>query len=181
MSRRNSRITVEDYLEWLKPQLGLEYGNQNRTYDDLLILMFEKKFEFQVPMDENRMADGLELRVDFVRDANIRPTLMIDLGPCSFLEVLIALSRRMAFIGGGEAPGWAWQLMCNLELDRLSDPHRPSKQRRAFEIMDNVILRRYSPDGTGGFFPLNDPDDDQTRIELWYQMNAYISELHSEH
>jgi len=181
MSRRSNRVTVEDYLEWLEPQLRDEYNG--RTYGDLLILMFEKKFEVhpQVPMDENRMADGVELRVDFMRDTNVRPTLMPDLGPCTFLEVVIALSRRMAFVGGGSAPGWAWQLLSNLELDRMSDPLRPSKQRRAVQIMDYVIERRYYPDGTGGFFPLNDADDDQTRIELWYQMNAYISELHSEH
>jgi len=183
MSRRTRRVSVEDYLEWLEPQLCDEHAQAGKTYGDLLILMYERKFEVSsdIPMDDNRMADGLELRVDFARECHIRPTLMVDLGACSFLEVLIALSRRMAFVGGGTAPGWAWQLLCNLELDRMSDPLRPSKQRRTFEIMDNVIYRRYHPDGTGGFFPLTDPDEDQTQIELWHQLNAYISELHSEH
>jgi hypothetical protein len=63
----------------------------------------------------------------------------------------------------------------------MSDPLTPPKQRRVQDIMDTVIYRKYDPDGSGGFFPLTRSDDDQTRIELWYQMNAYIEELYSKH
>lgn len=181
MSRRISPITKENYLLWLEPQLRDEHGNPGKTYWDLLNVMFEREFVFVVPMDDNRIVDGLDLRMDFVRVNHIPLGRMPNLGPCSFLEVLIALSRRMAFIAGGQAPGWAWQLLCNLELDRMSDPFTRSKHRKTQEIMDTAIWRTYSPDGTGGFFPLMQPDDDQTRIELWYQMNAYIEELHPEH
>ena len=181
MSKTISQNLTEDYLRWLEPQLRDEHGNPGKDYWDLLNLMFEKKFTVVVPMDENRAVDGLDLRTEFAHEIRIRPNRMQILGASSFLEVLIGLSRRMAFIAGGSAPGWAWHLLSNLELHRMSDPLSRPKHNKAQEIMDTVISRSYSPDGTGGFFPLAWPDEDMTRIELWYQMNAYVGELHPEH
>lgn len=171
------------YLEWLEPQLRDEHGNPDKSYRDLLTVMFDTPFGWSVPMDDNRLADGLDLRREFSRESRPRPSehQLDQLGPCTFLEVLIGLSRRMAFNAGGDAPGWAWQLLGNLELHRMSDPLSRPKESKVRGILDTVIQRTYSPDGTGGFFPLAWPDDDQTRIDLWYQMNAYIMELHPEH
>lgn len=179
MSRTTNRSITEDYRRWLGVQLFDENSN-GKTYEDLVDAMFAKEFIAIMAMDNNRMVDGLDLRVVFAHLEHIHPNRMKSLGPCSFLEVLVALSRRLAFNAGGHAPGWAWQLLCNTELDRLWDPLTRPRLRRAEEIMDTVIHRKYFPDGTGGFFPLTHPDDDQTQIELWYQMHAYISELHPE-
>jgi hypothetical protein len=49
------------------------------------------------------------------------------------------------------------------------------------DILDTCIWRTYQPDGQGGFFPLAWPEEDQTKVELWYQIAAYIDELHPEH
>lgn len=166
----------EDYLRWLEPQLRDEHA-PTESYWGLINLLFDKEFRWSVPHDDNRCADGLALREEF----GFASRQSERLGPCSFLEVLIGLSRRLAFVAGGDAPGWAWQLMSNLELHRMSDPLTRRKQERVEDIMNTVIERRYSPDGQGGFFPLAWPDDDQTRIELWYQLNAFVSELHPEH
>jgi hypothetical protein len=182
MPRRNRDQLRQEYLGWLEAQFRDEHGNPDKSYWDLLNLMFEKDFRWSHPMDENRAVDGLDLRVYFAREQGLLPSSMDFLGPqCSFLELLIGLSKRLAFLAEGNASGWAWNLLGNLELHRMWDPLTPAKRRRAEEIMDNVIERRYLPDGTGGFFPLAWPDDDMTQIELWYQMNAYVSELHPEH
>jgi hypothetical protein len=181
MTKTTNRNLTEDYLHWLEPQLRDEHGNPDKTYWDLLNVMFEKEFRWVIPMDENRMMDGLDLRTEFAREHRIRPATMRNLKSCSFLEVLISLSRHMAFIAGGSAPGWAWQLLGNLELHRMSDPLSQSKFNRLQRIMDVAIERTYLPDGTGGFFPLAWPEEDMAKIELWYQMNAYIGELHPEH
>ena len=29
----------------------------------------------------------------------------------------------------------------------------------------------------GGFFPLAFPKEDQTKVEIWYQMSGYLEEL----
>ena len=181
MNRRNNQEVREDYLRWLEPQVKDDYANRGDTYWDLVNLMFDTPFTWIIPMDNNRVSDGLDLRVEFAHEAHMRPSLREQMGPGSFLEVLIGLSRRLAFLAGGEAPGWSWELLTNLEMHRLTDPLTSPKRRKAEEIMRVAMERTYLPDGTGGFFPLAWPDGDQTQIELWYQMNAFVGELHPEH
>src|SRR4051794_32033097 len=116
----------EAYLEWLEPQLRDGDGNPNKSYSDLLIIMWQTEYVLDssntVDNDHNRLADGMELRTEFSHVANVGRTKMMELGPVSFLEVLIGLSKRLEFAAGGSAPGWAWQLICNLELHRMSNP-----------------------------------------------------------
>lgn len=173
---------TEDYLRWLGPQIRDEHdgmSHPNRTFWDLISLMFDAQFYEIVPNDQNRLEDGRALRIEFCRAADIPTNSMHYLGPNgSFLEVLIALSRRVAWTAGGRnAPGWAWVLLNNLELHRMTDPLSRTKERRAARIIDQCIRRTYSPDGTGGFFPLTHPEEDQTKVEIWYQMAAYVAEL----
>lgn len=172
-----------DYLSWLASQIR---GNSNRTYDGLLDIMYEKEFVWvDIPNDANRIGDALDLRVEFCRERNFPTRILgrfldkeVPDPLCSFLEVLIGLSRRMEFNGGGTAEDWAWQFLVNLQLHKIFDPIGRRKADRAHEIMDMCIFRNYSPDGTGGFFPLTWPEEDQTKVELWYQMAYYIDELH---
>lgn len=155
-------------------------GSRGKTYWDLLRIMYDKEFIELVPNDDNRIKDGLALRVEFCHDKRIRPNSLDNLGPGTFLEVLIGLSRRLAFAAGGDAPGWAWQLVVNLELHKMHDPLSRRKAHQANDILDAVVERTYQPDGYGGFFPLAWPDEDQLQVELWYQMAAYIDEMHPE-
>lgn len=168
---------VEDYLHWLAPQIRDEFVNRGETYWNLLELMFEKDYVWLVPNDDNRMADGLDLRSEFCHDHRIRVNTLRSLKPASFLEVLIGLSRRLSFIAGGNPQGWAWQLLVNLELTHMIDPLSRYKARKVDDIMDTVILRTYRSDGLGGFFPLAWPEEDQREVELWYQMAAFIDEI----
>lgn len=173
---------AEDYLRWLAPQIrdvndGL--SNPEHEFWGLLELMSNKEFseKYIVPNDHNRIADGRALRLEFCYSQNIRSDALIDLGSVSFLEVLIALSRRLAFQRSGKnAPGWCWILMTNLKLHRYADPLTRGKARRAERILDQCIRREYAYDGTGGFFPLENPDVDQTEVEIWYQMARYLKE-----
>lgn len=175
-----SNPLTEDYLRWLVTQIR-EDVDRSPTYWDLFKIMFEKEFEWLVPNDDNRLQDGLDLRAEFCYANRIRAGSLNRIGPCSFLEVLIGLSRRMAFAAGGSAQGWAWQFVDNLELSRMSDPLGRRRIRKVDEILDTVIWRTYTPDGVGGFFPLARADEDQTKKELWYQMAAYIDELNPEY
>jgi hypothetical protein len=105
----------------------------------------------------------------------------VDSVPGSVLEVMIGLSRRLAFYAGGEPEGWAWQLLCNLDLRTFRDPLSRRKASVVAELLHSLIWRTYAPDGTGGFFPLAWPKEDQTKVELWYQMSAYVEEIHPEY
>ena len=181
-SQTGNRL-AEAYFSWLVEQVREEERHPTKTYWDVLRLMHEKEFVWQVANDDNRIADGLELRYEFFENIRrrMRGTKEEVFGPCSCLEVMIALSRRMEFNAGESAEGWAWQLLCNLELHKMSDPISRRKAAKADEILDVLIWRNYQPDGVGGFFPLAWPRDDQRKVEIWYQMHAYILEIHPEY
>lgn len=179
---------AEGYFRWLAPQIREDDGlsNPNREFWGLLALMHETQFDCANPNDDNREGDGRDLRVEFCRDvANVPTDSLRSLGQASFLEVLIALSRRLEFNAGrgprnrsGSAPGWAWVLLNNLNLHNLADPLSRRSARKAQDILYTCIHREYPPDGVGGFFPLEEPEEDQRNVEIWYQMAAYIDEMH---
>lgn len=180
---RNIDRLHEAYFHWLVDQVREEgVSHHERTYWDVLRLMHSKEFVWmpEAGNDDNRISDGLDLRIEFFHENGARGTKKT-FGPCSVLEVMIGISRRLAWSAGDGAEGWAWQLLRNLELHKMYDPLSRRKARRADEILETLIWRNYSPDGVGGFFPLAWPSGDQTRIEIWYQMNEYIGEIHPEY
>lgn len=166
-------ISVEqEYYEWLVAQIDFHNG---RSYRDLCEIMHNVEFVWTIQGDDSRVADGLYLRQEFTQEQE--PNL--DLGGATFLEVLIGLSRRVAFISGheGHAPEWAWALIKNLRLYKYSDPMSNERRRNTYDKLAAVIWRTYREDGYGGFFPLQNPVKDQREVEIWYQMNAYVNEM----
>jgi len=164
----------ELYFDWLADQVGS--GVPPHTYRKMLETLFFKEFVWSVPNDDNRAADGKDLRREFLEDTGITdaPEDWMWLG-CSILELLIALSRRLAFEADGEPREWFWELIGNLTLDRFIDNGRVPKQA-IDDILECVIWRTYKEDGTGGLFPLRFSQEDQRHVELWYQMSAYLLE-----
>jgi hypothetical protein len=159
----------QQYFEWLISQINVQ---GTRTFYDLFEVLFTMEFVWTVPHDDNRLQDGLDLRTEFFN----RKKIYWDKG-ATVLEVLIALSRRLAFTAGGRAEDWAWQLLTNLRLNKMTDPFTENKARKVNNILETLIWRQYREDGFGGFFPLNWPDKDQTQVEIWYQMQKYVSEI----
>lgn len=160
-----------EYYQWLTSQIEVPAGNPN-TYHELFERLHETEFVWLVQGDDNRIADAMDLRSEFIRGWKAVRR------PISVLELLIAVSRRTAWVAGGTAPQWAWVLLKNLKLSKASDPWNGAKAQRVDEILENLIWRTYEPDGRGGFFPLRHPTTDQTQLEIWYQMQAYAIELH---
>ena len=174
--------TVEDiYFTWLTDRVDFDFGrSRGATYIDLMGILHSKEFVWVVPNDDNRLEDAMALRYQFLDETGItNPGGFTRDKPLSVLEVLLALSIRCAFNGGNTPPNWAWRLIENLDLHNMSDPVTPRKAERIEDILETLIYRNYEPDGTGGFFPLTHPNDDQRKVEIWYQMNAYLDELES--
>lgn len=171
----------ELYFNWLCRQVDdLRIKNPSRTYWRLLKLMYTKEFVWGVPNDDNRIEDGKELRYEFVDNERL---MDVDIGwmhlGCSMFELLVALSRRLHFITEMEPRFWFWHLVHNLGLRRFNDRSNYT-DTQVIDILDAVIWRTYSETGEGGLFPLRNPQKDQRRVEIWYQMNAYVLELDNE-
>ena len=159
-----------EYYEWLTSHVGItHYG---KTYNDLFEAMHNVEFHWTVPNDDNRVQDGLDLRVEFL---NGRKT-PLNLEGATLLEILISLSRRTAFTAGGSPKKWAWRLIKNLRLNNKSDPLTEKDLAKVNDVLDALVWRTYQKNGRGGFFPLNNPEEDQTKVEIWYQMNKYLIE-----
>lgn len=163
------------YLRWLYQQVAqVRLRNPSRTYWSLLRHLYTTEFVWFIPNDDNRVEDGRELRYEFIEETGIQNVNdeWLDLG-CSMLEMLIALSRRLAFEAEGRPRAWFWHLLHNVNLDQLTDA-APYPEEEVSEILDTVIWRFYGKDGHGGLFPLKNARQDQTKIELWYQLAAYL-------
>lgn len=83
MSRRTKQEIKTDYLQWLESQLRDEGDDYSKSYGDLVHLMFDTAFSVSplAPMDENRVVDGLDLRVEFAQQAHLSPHTLETLGP----------------------------------------------------------------------------------------------------
>lgn len=180
MNPTMSKLNDQKYYEWLISQI--EVG-RNKTYYGLFEKMHNTEFIWVVPNDDNRVHDALDLRSEFMigmhgmKTENVMKLDVMTEKGATLLEVLVSLSRRTASTAGGDPEWWAWHLIENLNLHKLSDPFTERKDERANEIFYTLIWRTYQRDGHGGFFPLVDPHEDQTKIEIWFQMNKYVREI----
>lgn len=163
------------YLPWLYAQVGnVRVKNPAKTHWSLLKQLYSKEFIWFVPNDDNRAEEGRELREEFIDSEGLADVDQewLDLG-CSILEMLIALSRRLAFEAEGEPRDWFWHLLNTLGLDTYTDKSRYSHSEVEAKL-DMINDRTYDPNGHGGLFPLRRAHYDQRKVEIWYQMCEYI-------
>lgn len=173
-----------DYFHWLCEVICVDQGED--SYWFLLNTLHNIPFFWFVPNDDNRGMDGLRLRDEYAIENSIgvlhkeHPPLY---GPCSVLEMLIGLARRIDEIMAepgedDQTPKWFWKMIENLELEKYTDADftlRLGEERVPF-IIDLVLKREYKRNGQGGLFPLKRPKKDQRKVEIWYQMSAYLVE-----
>lgn len=171
------------YLTWLYGHVNsVQNTNPSNNYWQLLRVLYTTAFHGYVPNDDNRSADGKELRFEFLQTTDY-PLYdpygsWFDLD-CSMLEMILALARRASF--DDEASGtpveWFWRMIHNLELDGYTDDiFEISIQETVEEVLDRLNQRTYLANGSGGLFPLQAPTVDQRTVELWTQMQTYLLE-----
>ena len=171
------------YFEWLCDLIHVDQGD--KSYWILMKDLFRRAFYAIIPHDENRAGDGLELREEFMRNYYYLPEYAEIEGECTVLELLIGLARRMDFETSDPYDDeddrtvyWFWELIDNLGLIVFDDESYVDCGGIRFvdEIVDRVLERHYKRNGDGGLFPLQNNKRDQRKVELWYQMSAYLAE-----
>lgn len=170
----------QPYYDWLCSQIEIP-KLPKKTYDGLLELLHNVEFFWVVVGDDNRIADAREMRQEFLRRMSERNPEKISgyefKSFVSVLEIIIVVSRMLEWNASGEAPEWAWRLIENLHLIDCNDPFTPRKRAVAEDILERFIWRTYERNGQGGFFPLVFAKKDQTKVEIWYQLNDYVMEI----
>jgi len=168
----------ERYFEWLYLLVSSSNTRPNARYVKLCELLYTIPFSWTVQKDGNRVEDAREIRQDFLNAnrSEYRPDIWVDMD-ASVLEIIMGVSQRLAF-KTDESPGVCfWKLIHNLGLDEYHDRNWSHASRHNVEqVVKRFINRTYHPNGHGGLFPLNDPQEDQRDIEIWNQLNAYLWE-----
>lgn len=156
----------------------------DKSYENLLDILFDTEFFGLIPNDDNRATDGMYLRDDYCNEEGQHALSLSEKNaPCSVLEMLMGLSLRLeieTIQSKWEKPPseWFWILIDNLGLRDLDDDSWVSGESDKIvrTTLENWLNRRYLPSGEGGLFPLSVSLRDQRRIEIWYQMSAYVLE-----
>lgn len=170
---------ANSYRNWLE---DLVDGHRHRILFDVL---YDTEYVWWIERDEDRASDGVHLRERFEYESGLRCPEGWDDWPCSFLEFIIA----MAFImeesllytpNGCQVSTWFWTMMDNAGLSRFDDATMMSEAASASmeveAIVTGILDREYGYDGSGGFFPLENPPVDTRNLTYWEQMNLYVME-----
>ena len=172
---------INDYFEWLWNFTKCRGHSQNRK---IITLLHNIEFRYSIPMDANREEDGIDLRYRFITEVGIPKNYQevygyLD-GPCSVLEMMIALAIRCeeSIMDdpdiGDRTSEWFWLMMKNLGLDYMSD--RKFDRDIAEEKISIFLDRKYKRNGEGGLFIVNGRRD-LRKVEIWYQMCWYLDTI----
>ena len=102
------------YYLWLDSLVN--DGNHNK----LIRFLYDNEYRWQFILDENRAAGGLNLRSKYAYENGLNVS-DVGRGPCSILEMLIALSDRMTETLSADIWYCFWTLMDNLQLTQFDD------------------------------------------------------------
>ena len=87
------RVNI-DYLDWMYDLMCEGRFAGSITYRKLFNYLHNTEFIYFIPHDENRAADGIALRRRFCRLYNYEGLEHYLDGPCSVIEMMIALELR---------------------------------------------------------------------------------------
>ncbi len=161
----------DNYFSWL-----LEKVDEKQS-SALLRRLHSFEFTWLIANDDNRAMDGIELRTLFLNETGKASDVYWESLGCSVLEMMVALCGRLSFETGHTSGWWFDRLLTNLGLSVF---RRRAMNERAGamieDILHTLVFRLYEPNGDGGMFPLKHPDQDQRKVEIWYQQAAYVLE-----
>lgn len=175
--------TVDGYFLWLCRKVGIGIHPSGAPYFALAEALHSCYFTPErTGMDMNRAYDGLHLRAEYLSRHDDTGSAK-SRGACTMLEMMIGLARRMAFLMENEEKPkrvreFFWRLIENLGLKNFDDLHFNTFRGEVAvqKAMRHVMNRDYMPDGRGGLFPVKHASSDFRKMEIWYQMHAWLSE-----
>ena len=172
---------INEYFEWLyKLVCGKRYSNKI-SYRKLLSHLHSITFSYSIPNDKNRAEDGIDLRYRFsiIKGYSDVPRYLY--GPCSILEMIVALSIRceeniMDDPRIGDRTGqWFWGMITNLGLGSMIDEKFDALY--VDDVIERFLNHKYEPDGKGGLFRIKGCTQDLRNIEIWYQLCWYLDSI----
>lgn len=177
---RQERIRTE-YFMWLYTLVRSDQP-KDISYSKLLTHLHDTEFKYLIERDANRAEDGIDLRYRFAYEhADLRDAEEYLAGPCSVLEMMVALAMRceeniMDDPDMGNRTGqWFWKMIVNLGLGAMSDARYD--RLTVDEALNRFLHRDYAPDGRGGLFTIRHCESDMRHAEIWHQLCWYLDSI----
>lgn len=171
----------DEYFSWMCDKVCGERFAESISYRKLLTFLHNVEFVWIIPMDRNRVDDGLSLRRHFVLDVGYEEHVAEYIsGPCSVLEMMIALAIHMEdwmddYRYGNRTGQWFWGMVRSLGLNGMYD--LAYDEDHVQEVILNFLNRDYEPDGRGGLFTIRGCRDDLRDVEISVQRNWYLNTI----
>lgn len=175
----------EDYYEYLCSLIDEPLYFDLEDYSKLLSHLYEEEFIWEMHSDGNRASDGEELRYKFGRRKGWHASEVnyhIDTRPCSILEMMVGLADRCETqimadpMYGNRTAMWFRVMLENLGLFNMTDSNYDVEY--VYERLSIFLNREYDSNGRGGLFTVENPRADMRMVDIWYQMNWYLSETY---
>lgn len=179
----NRNSTKKEYFEWMLNKISSNKNHPDISYRKLLKYLHETQFRYSIPMDKNREEDGIGLRHRFTyeNDYDYDEVGEYLIGPCSVLEMMIALSIRceetiMDDPKIGDRTGqWFWGMISNLGLSSMID--KRFDEEYVWYNIERFLNRDYEADGKGGLFTIKNTNRDLRKVEIWIQLCWYLDNI----
>ena len=178
MTRKNIK---QEYFEWLYELVCEKRCSEGYSYRDLLLFLHDTEFTYTINKDSNRAEDGVDLRYRFAYDTGCACADGYLEGPCSVLEMMVALAIRCEECimddprYGNRTAQWFWKMVTNLGLNGMTDGRFDDRYAR--EVIDRFLDREYEPNGRGGLFTIRNCDYDLRYVEIWAIMLWYLDTI----
>ena len=181
MARRVINKISKQYFEWLTDIVCGERYSKAVSYDRLLSFLHSVEFTYLILKDRNRAEDGINLRYKFALSKGDVGLCDLIEGPCSVLEMMIALAVRCEDhlmedpLVGNRTGQWFWGMIVSLGLGSMTDSR--FDEEYVEEVIERFLNRDYEPDGRGGLFTIDDCEYDMRTVEIWYQLHYYLNKF----
>lgn len=171
-----------EYFTWLISLVCKNRYSNSVSFKRLLSYLHDTEFRYLLELDGNRAEDGIDLRYRFSTESDLEDADLYLDGPCSVLEMMIALSIRcedtITDDGdiGNRTKQWFWGMITNLGLGSMSDDRFDELYVR--DTVERFLNREYEPDGNGGLFTIRNCEYDLRDVEIWYQLCWYLDKFY---
>lgn len=177
--RKDEKVRKE-YFEWMYDLVCYGRFAEAIAYRRLFELLHRTEFVYFIPHDENRAEDGISLRYHYCVSHECEDLEQYLDGPCSILEMMVALAIREEHImsdpdRGDRTAQWFWTMISSLGLSGMTDYN--FDEEFVNDSVAKFLNREYSPDGKGGLFTIRKWKRDARTAEIWHQLLAYLNTL----
>ena len=167
---------INEYLEWMIDLICGTQFSKDISYKLLLQTLHGTEFKWAMRYDKERADDGMALRWRFALLYGYEDELRYLDGPCSMLEMMLALAIRCEDLMSDSAMGdrtsqWFWKMVVSLGLGAMTDEE--FDEEYVDDVLAAFMRRDYEPNGRGGLFTLKHCPYDLRDYDIWTQLCWY--------